>query len=629
MLIFLFKAYGYLGRKGNQRLTKRLINGSDLAAMVNNGAECLQRNVERINALNVFPVPDGDTGTNMNLTMTTGTRELQSKPSQSAGKVAEALSKGLLMGARGNSGVILSQLFRGFAKSIAGLEQIDPIQFAAALQNGVDMAYKAVVKPVEGTILTVAKDTAKHATAYARRASDMVELMREIHEKANESLQRTPDLLPVLKQVGVVDSGGQGLVCIYEGFLRALSSDAVNEEYNSVPMETALPESFKASVPSKPVVATPASSFTSAQSRLSTETIEFLYDMEFFINRKLGGKSVLRFDEALYKGMLSRDGDSILVIADGDIIKVHVHTRKPGDVLTQSLIYGELTDIHILNMRQQHRDLLQGDQAGNADGGHGVQETLMSSSNVEEAALGLAISEVLTGTPALDVPTPQAYEWARFGIIAVAMGDGIGSIFLENNVDVILSGGQTMNPSTEDFVNAIESLSTEHIYLLPNNGNIILAAQQAADLCDRNVTVIPSRTIPQGLAAVLAFKDEGTAEENAEAMKQAISQVRSGQVTHAVRDTSIDGINIHEGDYIGIVEKSIVTASPSLQEACRELLTTMLEDGGELVTILTGEQAEKAETALLTSWFKTSFPDAELEVHEGGQPLYPYLFAVE
>lgn len=627
MLIFLYKVYGYLGRKGNHRLTKRLINGSDLEAMVNSGAECLQRNVERINALNVFPVPDGDTGTNMNLTMTTGTRELKSKPSTSAGKVAEALSKGLLMGARGNSGVILSQLFRGFAKSIGGLEQIDPIQFAAALQNGVDMAYKAVVKPVEGTILTVAKDTAKHATAYARRASDMVDLMREVHEKANESLQRTPDLLPVLKQVGVVDSGGQGLVCIYEGFLRALSSDNGAEEYtSSVPMETALPEAFKTPVPElrKPVSTAPASSLTSPQSRLSTETIEFLYDMEFFINRKLAGKGVLRFDEALYKGMLSRDGDSILVITDDDVIKVHVHTRKPGDVLTQSLLYGELTDIHILNMRQQHRDLLHNEETSELDQ-HGIN----ISSSVEEAALGLAVPEVLTGVPALEVPAQQAHEWAPFGIIAVAMGKGIGTIFLENNVDIILSGGQTMNPSTEDFVKAIESLSTEHIYLLPNNGNIILAAQQAADLCDRNVTVIPSKTIPQGLAAVLAFRDEGTAEENAQAMKQAISQVRSGQVTHAVRDTSIDGINIREGDYIGIVEKSIVTASTSLQEACRELLTTMLEDGGELITILTGEQAEEAQTAQLTSWIKTSFPDAELEVHEGGQPLYPYLFAVE
>ena len=374
------------------------------------------------------------------------------------------------MGARGNSGVILSQLFRGFAKRMARLEEIDPIQFAAALQNGVDMAYKAVVKPVEGTILTVAKEQQSMRRVMSRRASrhGRTDARRYMRKRMNHCCGH-PICCQCSNKWALSIPGGQGLVCIYEGCLRALSSDAVNEEYNSVPMETALPESFKASVPSlkRPVVNTPASSFTSAQSRLSTETIEFLYDMEFFINRKLGGKSVLRFDEALYKGMLSRDGDSILVIADGDIIKVHVHTRKPGDVLTQSLIYGELTDIHILNMREQHRDLLQGDQAGNEDGGHSVQETLMSSSNVEEAALGLAISEVLTGTPALDVPTPQAHEWARFGIIAVAMGDGIGSIFLENNVDVILSGGQTMNPSTEDFVNAIESLSTEHIYLLP------------------------------------------------------------------------------------------------------------------------------------------------------------------
>ncbi|BBH19656.1 kinase [Paenibacillus baekrokdamisoli] len=612
-------------------MTKRSINGSDLASMVHSGAECLQRHVEHINALNVFPVPDGDTGTNMNLTMTTGTRELNSKPSQSAGKVAEALSKGLLMGARGNSGVILSQLFRGFAKSIAAQEQIDPIQFAAALQNGVDMAYKAVVKPVEGTILTVAKDTAKHAVSYARRATDMVDLMREVHERANESLQRTPDLLPVLKQVGVVDSGGQGLVFIYEGFLRALSSDRASDEYNNaISMESALPEAYKAALPIKPAFTPSLPNLKSAQSQLSTETIEFLYDMEFFINRKLAGRSVLRFDEALYKGMLSRDGDSILVITDDEVIKVHVHTRKPGDVLNHSLPYGELTDIHILNMRQQHRDLLLlNEQSGVALQDENIQHEAVVTSSVEDDALGLAVPEVLTGTPAHQVPAGQAHEAAPFGIIAVAMGEGIRSIFLENNVDVVLSGGQTMNPSTEDFVNAIATLSTEYIYLLPNNGNIILAAQQAADLSGRNVIVIPSKTIPQGLAAMLAFMDEATAEENAEAMKQAVSQVRSGQVTHAVRDTVIDGIEIQEGDYIGILEKSIVTASPSLQEACSELLIAMLEDGGELVTILTGEQADGEETAALVDWIKSAYPEAELEVHEGGQPLYPYLFAVE
>lgn len=582
----------------------------------------MQRNVERVNSLNVFPVPDGDTGTNMNLTMTSGVRELQSKQSGSVGKVAEALSKGLLMGARGNSGVILSQLFRGFAKSLVNLDQVGTLQFAAALQNGVDMAYKAVVKPVEGTILTVAKEAAKHAVSYSRRTSDMVELMNEIHKKAVETLLQTPDMLPVLKQVGVVDSGGQGLVHIYEGFLQAISGDSrLAEEGEWMSTETVLPLH---EAPSAPRLVPPVANPVHAQSRLSTEEIEFLYDMEFFINRKSAATPSLKFDEALFKGMLSRDGDSILVIVDDDIIKVHVHSRKPGDVLNYALPYGELTDIHILNMREQHRDIV------SSDPGHsGADDEKAAAENVEEAALGLAVPEVLTGAKADSSKAQQAHEWAPYGIIAVAMGEGIASIFLENNVDVVLSGGQTMNPSTENFVHAIESLPAEHIFLLPNNSNIILAAQQAAELCERSVTVIPTRTVPQGLAAVLAFRDEQTAALNADAMTEAAKGVQSGQVTHAVRDTSIDGIDIREGDFIGIKEKSIVASSSSLQETCRELLGKMLEEGGELVTVLTGEQASEEDTSALIDWARETYPDAELEVHEGGQPLYPYLFAVE
>ncbi|WP_192043664.1 DAK2 domain-containing protein [Paenibacillus rhizovicinus] len=601
--------------------------------MVLSGADNLHQNEARINALNVFPVPDGDTGSNMNLTMTSGKRELQKYPNPAVGKVAEALSKGLLMGARGNSGVILSQLFRGFSKSIAAQEQIDAQQFAAALQNGVDLAYKAVVKPVEGTILTVAKDTARHAVTFAKRNNDIVQLLQEIHTRAQESLARTPDLLPVLKQVGVVDSGGQGLVCIYEGFLSSIAQELGGSNDQPIGSEAAMP--FRVPAAGKPPVAAPprptAFQHASAQSKIETEHIEFLYDMEFFINRKQTGRTGLRFDEALFKGMLSRDGDSILVIVDDDIIKVHVHTRKPGDVLNYALPYGELTEIHILNMREQHRDLLHEEESAAVTSGiqSGSVEVLPETAVVEEAALGLAVSEVLTGTPADALSAEQAHEWAPFGLIAVAMGEGIRSIFLDNNVDVVLTGGQTMNPSTEDFVKAIESLSAEHIYLLPNNSNIILAAGQAAELSGRNVTVIGTKNIPQGLAAVLAFREEEAAEVNTHAMNEAVLHVRSGQVTNAVRNTTIDGISIHEGDYIGIMEKTIVTAAPSLQETCRELLGRMLEDGGELVTVLTGEQAKASDTAELTAWAREMFPDAEFEVHEGGQPLYPYLIAVE
>ena len=613
-------------------MSKRLLNGTDFMQMALLGAAVLERNAERINALNVFPVPDGDTGTNMNLTMKSGASELQSRPSASLGKAAEALSKGLLMGARGNSGVILSQLFRGFSRSVAGLEEAGPVQFAAALQLGVDTAYKSVVKPVEGTILTVAREAAKHAVHIARRMPDVEALMKEVTAKARETLLRTPDMLPVLKQVGVVDSGGQGLLYIYEGFVQCLSGTA-GADYTP-PAAFSRPaaagrDAGAAAVQPPPAPGTAAASARSAQSRLATESIEFLYDMEFFINRTLGKPSPMKFDESWFKRALAKDGDSIVVIADDEIIKVHVHSRKPGDVLNMALPYGELTDIRILNMREQHRDLLEHDGTvydETADEGRHAP----LSPYAALAETGLAAPVVLTGgAPVQGVPPEQVHEYAPYGIVAVAMGEGISNIFRDNEADIVLSGGQTMNPSTEDFVQAIGSLSAEHIYLLPNNSNIILAAQQAAELSERNVTVVPTRTIPQGMAALLAFNEAESPERNIERMKQAAESVLSGQVTLAVRDTQMDGLSIRNGDYIGIMDKEIVSASASLQDACRTLLSRMMEDGGELVTILTGEGSLAEETNELAKWVARTFPEAELEVHPGGQPLYPYLIAVE
>ncbi|MFF2887968.1 DAK2 domain-containing protein [Paenibacillus sp. NPDC057967] len=574
------------------------------------GAELLQHNAERVNALNVFPVPDGDTGTNMNLTMSSGIRELRSKPSEHVGKAAEALSKGLLMGARGNSGVILSQLFRGFSKSLSTLSEASAVEVAAAFQHGVDMAYKAVVKPVEGTILTVAREAAKHAVQYARRATDVTDLMVEVHRKAHEALQRTPDQLPVLKQVGVVDSGGQGLVYIYEGFVRSLteSESGGYQELFQLPSEAALPE--EVAVPSAAKVERRGEPST-AQALLSTEDIEFLYDMEFFINRTRSGSTAMFFDESAYKKILERDGDSILVITDDDIIKVHVHSRKPGDVLNASLPYGELTDIHILNMREQHRDIVAHDTGASVSGAD------------------LSSAELLAGQALTGVSPGQVFEQAPYGIIAVAMGDGIADLFLGSDVDTVLSGGQTMNPSTEDFLMAIDALSAEHIFLLPNNGNIILAAEQAAELSDRNITVIPTRTIPQGLAAVLAFKEDEMPERNGTWMKSAAEGVISGQVTKAVRDTSIDGVTIREGDYIGIKEKAIVVSHMDLLASCQGLLGSMLADGGDLLTVLTGDESTDELTSAICEWAEEQYPELEIEVQHGGQPLYPYLFAVE
>lgn len=588
---------------------KRSINGSDFAGMALLGAELLQQNAERVNALNVFPVPDGDTGTNMNLTMSSGVRELRARPSEHIGKAAEALSKGLLMGARGNSGVILSQLFRGMSKSLASIQEATAADLAAALQHGVDLAYKAVVKPVEGTILTVAKEAAKHAVQYARRHADVADLIGEVHHRAHEALQRTPDQLPVLKQVGVVDSGGQGLVYIYEGFVRYLAELESGHDAESlyVATEAAMPEAVF--VPGgKQVDRRPVPS--SAQARLATDDIEFLYDMEFFINRSRSGKSRSFFDESAYKRSLEKDGDSILVIVDDDVIKVHVHSRRPGDVLNLSLPFGELTDIHILNMREQHRDLLEHD----AD--------IIGSQDLSSA-------ELLSGQAVSDVAPVQMFERAPYGIIAVAMGDGISEMFLASDVDTVLSGGQTMNPSTEDFLKAIEALAADHIFLLPNNGNIVLAAEQAAELSESNVTVIPTRTIPQGLAAVLAFKEDESPQRNSDWMKGAAESVVSGQVTKSVRDTSIDGVDIKEGDFIGIKEKAIVVSHSDVLEACRQLLGSMLAEGGDLLTVIAGEGADAELTASLCEWAEGEYPDLEIEVQRGGQPLYPYLFAVE
>ncbi|UHA75791.1 DAK2 domain-containing protein [Paenibacillus sp. 481] len=572
--------------------------------MVLGGADALNRHAEYVNALNVFPVPDGDTGTNMNLTMTAGVAELKAKMSPSISKSAEVLSKGLLMGARGNSGVILSQLFRGFSRGVAGLDEINAVQFANALQSGVDTAYKAVVKPVEGTILTVAKEAGKHAVAIARRTPDVVELMREVLAKANEALAKTPDLLPVLKQVGVVDSGGQGLVYIYEGFLRVLESEegAFTGEAAST---TEVGQAFKVATP---VVhrETP----TSAQAKLNTEDIEFLYDMEFFIDRTAA--SARPFDEAAFRKALAKNGDSIIVIPDDEIVKVHVHSRLPGEVLDLAMQHGELIQIHILNMREQHRELLDAEHA-------------------EVSALPDMFADMPTAevTDHAVIAEPPADELAPYGFIAVAMGDGIRDIFTSLGVDIVLSGGQTMNPSTQDFVEAIESITADHIYILPNNSNIVLAAKQAADIVDRNVTVITSKTIPQGIAAVLAFKEEENLEVNTSSMDEAIANVRSGQVTYAVRDTTFDDLDIKAGNYIGIAEGKIVATTEQLLETCQQLITKMVADGGEMVTILSGEDANDTDTEELVAWVSDNYPDVEVDVHQGGQPIYCYIISVE
>lgn len=600
-------------------LSKRFntLNGIDFSNMIMQGAAHLQANVSSVNALNVFPVPDGDTGTNMNLTLTSGVEELRKKPSSHIGKAAEALAKGLLMGARGNSGVILSQLLRGFAKSVAEYGEISVTQFAAALQQGVDTAYKAVVKPVEGTILTVAREAARHAVACARRSGDLAELMREVLHKAKEALAKTPEQLPVLKQVGVVDAGGQGLVFIYEGMLAALAGETVSAgEAADRPTQTAagtgeVKATFQADRPGAlaPNDVAVRDGFAAvpghadgrpkkAQAHLATEDIEFGYCTEFMVKLVPGKTAGLVFDETRFRSDLERHGDSVLVVADDELVKVHLHAEYPGNVLTFAQQYGELVKIKIENMREQHTHLLAEDEPDAPD----------------------------------SVPLPSREnekEVKPFGFVTVAAGEGITAIFESLGADVVLSGGQTMNPSTEDIVNAIERVDAETVFVLPNNSNIIMAAQQARDLLERRVVVIPTKTIPQGMSALLAFQPQASADDNAAAMERAIGRVQSGMVTYAVRDSQIDGLDIKQGDYLGIHNNRIVASTPDLLETCRVLLAAMIASGDEVVTILAGADASEDKTNELVAMLERSYPDAEVEVHAGGQPLYYYIFSVE
>jgi len=599
-------------------LSKRFIsiNGNVFFTMVMSAAEELGKNVERVNGLNVFPVPDGDTGTNMNLTLTSGVDELRRRPSSHIGKAADALSKGLLMGARGNSGVILSQLFRGFAKAVHDHEEIGVTEFAAALQQGVDTAYKAVVKPVEGTVLTVSKEAAKAAGAYARRATGIDDLMREVLSQAKETLRKTPEMLPVLKQVGVVDAGGQGLVHVYEGFLAVLT--AQTGDIVAAP-DGAIPEALGSF---------PVASFANAQTAdllhgheprrvqamMSTEDIEFGYCTEFLINIVPGKTAGVTFDEIDFREELGKHGDSLLVVADDDLVKVHIHAEYPGEVMTIAQRYGDLSRIKIENMRDQHSHILM-EELRDAEAAYraaGAAET--------------ADEDVVTESIAHE---PEAQR-KPFGFISVAAGDGITDIFMSVGIDVVLSGGQTMNPSTQDFVSAIETIDADTIFILPNNSNIIMAARQAAELTeDKQIIVIPTKTIPQGMAAVLAFQEQSNGAKNEETMNYAIQSVRSGQVTYAVRDTSIDSLDIKLGDYIGIQDGKIVISESTIVAAVKSLLTSMIDEGSEIVTILTGEDAKDEETGEVLAYLKEMHPEVEVELHDGGQPIYAYLFSVE
>lgn len=558
-------------------MTLKSLEGEKLAQMFIEGANNLTQNVKLVDSLNVFPVPDGDTGTNMNLSITSGVKEVKTQVQEHVGKVAGAFAKGLLMGARGNSGVILSQLFRGFSKSVESKATLNGKQFADAFSAGVDMAYKAVMKPVEGTILTVAKDAAKKAQDAAKRTDDIIAIMEAILKEANASLERTPDLLPVLKEVGVVDSGGKGLVIIYEGFLAVLKGEKI------IQIEAAPSMADLVKV----------EHHHNAQSHLATEDIEFGYCTEVMVRFEADKLANHPYNEDEFRLLLDKHGDSLLVVSDEDLLKIHIHAEQPGDVITHAQKYGSLINVKIENMREQHTHLL------------------------EE-------------TKAVYEEKPEAVKpLAEYGIITVAMGEGIAKMFKSLGAGVVIEGGQTMNPSTEDFVKAIKDVHAKKIIILPNNSNIIMAAEQAASVVEEEVTVVPSKTVPQGLSALLAFNPSSSLEGNAEDMKEALLAVKTGQVTFAVRDTSLDGVDIKKDDFMGISEKKIVSSGPDRQVVTEQLIEVMLDSDSEILTIIRGEDTTEEETEKLVAFVEEKFADVEVEVYEGNQPLYSYIFSVE
>ncbi|MCY7754466.1 DAK2 domain-containing protein [Bacillus haynesii] len=554
----------------------RNLDGKAFAEMVLYGAHHLSQNANVVDALNVFPVPDGDTGTNMNLSMTSGAKEVEQIDTANIGKVAQSLSRGLLMGARGNSGVILSQLFRGFGKSIEQKSDINTKEFAAAFQAGVDTAYKAVMKPVEGTILTVAKDAAKKAVLTAQTETDIIKVMEAVVNEAEASLERTPELLPVLKEVGVVDSGGKGLLYVYEGFLASLKGEKLSEKAAALPSLDDLVS---------------AEHHKNAQSHMNTEDIEFGYCTEFMVKLDSGKRN---FNEDAFRQDLSGFGDSLLVVSDENIAKVHIHAEYPGEVMTYAQKYGSLINMKIENMREQHSAIL--------------------SQNKRE-----------TAAPAEKAPA----EKQPYGIVTVAMGEGIAELFESIGATKVIEGGQTMNPSTEDIVQAIKDANAETVVILPNNSNIVMAANQAADVAGQHVIVIPTKTVPQGMAALLAFNPALEADENEAAMLGAIGEVKSGQITYAVRDTNIDGIDIKKGDFMGILNGKIVETASDQLTAAKKLIAGMIDEDSEIVTVIKGEDAPEEEAEELAAFISETYEDVEVEVHDGKQPLYSYILAVE
>ena len=546
------------------------INGLILAEMIDLGSKNLAKNAEKINALNVFPVPDGDTGTNMNLSMSSGAKETAANVVENIGELGKSFSKGLLMGARGNSGVILSQLFRGMSQYIADKKEVNAKEFAEAIQNGVSIAYKAIIKPVEGTILTVAREAAEAGLKAAENTTSVVEVMEAIYAEAQASLKRTPELLPILKEVGVVDSGGQGLVCVYQGFVAALKGEKIEGleavETNLVDMQFEDDHDMDF---------------------MNPEDIVYGFCTEFTVRLD---KEKKEFNEDKFREDMSKFGDSLLVISDSEFVKIHVHTENPGDVFNYGQQYGELIKIKSDNMREQHREVLRKQEAKQ---------------------------------------TTAPKELKEQAMISISMGAGLSKVLTSMGVDYIVEGGQTMNPSTEDIMKAIKEVNAKNIFIFPNNKNIQLAAKQAAELAEENVFVVESKTAPQGLAAVMVYNPQAAAEENFANMQEVLSTVSTLEVTHAVRDTNIEGVEIKKDEFMGIRNGKIVVSNLSLNTVLEELLEKSLDEDSEIVTLYLGEESTEEYTDFLEQLIEEKYPDVEVELIESGQPVYPYIIGVE
>lgn len=553
------------------------IDATLLAKMFLAGAHNLEAKKEWINELNVFPVPDGDTGTNMSMTILSAAKEVSGLEKTSMKSVAKAISSGSLRGARGNSGVILSQLFRGFTKVIANYDTIDTVILAEACDKAVETAYKAVMKPKEGTILTVARGAADKAIDMVEETDDLCVFIRAVIDEAERVLKKTPEMLPVLKQAGVVDSGGQGLVVVLQGAYDALMGKEI--DYSS----------FKADQ-------TTSGGITKISAETQAE-IKFGYCTEFIIvlDRPLSDEEVTK-----YKAFLTSIGDSIVVVADDEIVKTHVHTNDPGLAIQEALTHGSLSKIKIDNMREEHQERL-----------------------IKDA-------EKIAAQQAAQQPETEQAEWKDMGFISVSAGEGLSEIFSGLGVDVIIEGGQTMNPSTEDILHAIEKVPAKDIFVLPNNKNIILAANQAASLSeDKKIHVIPTKTIPQGITALINFIPEQTADENEARMTEELANVKSGEITYAVRDTSIDGKEIRENDYMGIGDDGILSVGADMEQTLIEMIDQLVDDESGIISLYYGEDVSEEDASALAEKIQEKYADVEVEVNNGGQPVYYYILSVE